>query len=94
MNYPATPALLNLISPMSGAGSGLGRSVHIRAVSQNIRHRWRYSFLYGNSETHLLLGGTEGRLSPDFLFWEELSSIDVYLAPSAEPQRSAQWLIE
>lgn len=56
MNYPATPALLNLISPMSGSSSGLGRSVHIRAVSQNIRHRWHYSFLYGNSETHLLLG--------------------------------------
>lgn len=41
---------------MSGFSSGLGRGVHIRAVSQNIRHRRCYSFLYGNSEAHLLLG--------------------------------------
>lgn len=55
VNYPSTPALLNLIYPMSSFSPGLGWGVHIRAVSQNIRHYRCYSFLYGNSEAHLLL---------------------------------------
>lgn len=68
MNYPSTPALLNLISPMSGFGSGSGQSAHIRAVSQNIRHCRCYSFLYGNCDTPLSRG-TGGHLSAHFLFW-------------------------
>lgn len=53
---------------MSSFSSGLDQGVHIRVVSRNIRHCRCYSFLYGNSEAHLLLGAPRDISLQNFYF--------------------------